>query len=102
MIGAYSSQLSIPAAAAVAADGMVYWETGAVADRVTGQGSPLVFRVGVNGAELGSNSGQFIAPQLVPQLGPGLEDSRVLRHRRRRVRALRRRRDPDRARGRRS
>ena len=47
MIGAYSSQLSIPAAAAVSAAGMVYWETGAVADRVTGQGSPLVFRVGV-------------------------------------------------------
>jgi branched-chain amino acid transport system substrate-binding protein len=70
VIGAYSSQLSIPAAAAVAADGMVYWETGAVADRVTGQGSPLVFRVGVDGAELGSNSGRFIISQLVPKLGP--------------------------------
>jgi branched-chain amino acid transport system substrate-binding protein len=70
VIGAYSSQLSIPAAAAVAADGMVYWETGAVADRVTGEGSPLVFRVGVDGAELGSNSGQFMLSQLVPKLGP--------------------------------
>ncbi|HEY6469899.1 MAG TPA: ABC transporter substrate-binding protein [Candidatus Dormibacteraeota bacterium] len=69
VIGAYSSQLSIPAASAVAADGMVYWETGAVADRVTGE-SPLVFRVGVDGAELGSNSGQFIISQLVPKLGP--------------------------------
>ncbi|HUZ71204.1 MAG TPA: ABC transporter substrate-binding protein [Candidatus Saccharimonadales bacterium] len=70
VIGAYSSQLSIPAAAAVAAEGMVYWETGAVADRVTGAGSPLVFRVGVDGAELGSNSGQFVTSQLVPKLGP--------------------------------
>ncbi len=70
VIGAYSSQLSIPAAAAVAADGMVYWETGAVADRVTGEGSPLVFRIGVDGAELGSNSGQFMLSQLVPKLGP--------------------------------
>jgi branched-chain amino acid transport system substrate-binding protein len=70
VIGAYSSQLSIPAAAAVAAQGMVYWETGAVADRVTGEGSPLVFRVGVDGAELGSNSGQFMISQLVPKLGP--------------------------------
>jgi branched-chain amino acid transport system substrate-binding protein len=69
VIGAYSSQLSIPAAAAVSADGMVYWETGAVADRVTGQGSPLVFRVGVDGAELGSNSGKFMVQQLVPRLG---------------------------------
>ncbi len=70
VIGAYSSQLSIPAAAAVATDGMVYWETGAVADRVTGEGSPLVFRVGVDGAELGGNSGQFMLSQLVPKLGP--------------------------------
>jgi branched-chain amino acid transport system substrate-binding protein len=69
VIGAYSSQLSIPAAAAVSARGMVYWETGAVADRVTGEGSPLVFRVGVDGAELGSNSGKFIVQQLVPRLG---------------------------------
>jgi branched-chain amino acid transport system substrate-binding protein len=69
VIGAYSSQLSIPAAAAVSAGGMVYWETGAVADRVTGQGSPLVFRVGVNGAELGSNSGKFIIQQLIPRMG---------------------------------
>jgi branched-chain amino acid transport system substrate-binding protein len=69
VIGAYSSQLSIPAAAAVSAAGMVYWETGAVADRVTGQGSPLVFRVGVNGAELGSNSGKFMLQELVPRMG---------------------------------
>jgi len=69
VIGAYSSQLSIPAAAAVSAGGMVYWETGAVADRVTGQGSPLVFRVGVNGAELGGNSGKFMIQQLIPRMG---------------------------------
>src|SRR5579863_8946519 len=69
VIGAYSSQLSIPAAAAVSAAGMVYWETGAVADRVTGQGSPLVFRVGVNGAELGANAGRFMLEQLVPRMG---------------------------------
>jgi branched-chain amino acid transport system substrate-binding protein len=68
-IGAYSSELSIPASAAVAADGMVYWETGAVADRVTGQGSPLVFRVGANGANLGGNSGGFVVDQIAPRLG---------------------------------
>lgn len=69
VMGAYSSQLSIPAAAAVARAGMVYWETGAVADQVTGQGSPLVFRVGANGADLGGNSGRFVANQLMPRLG---------------------------------
>src|ERR1700733_14840922 len=69
VIGGYSSQLSIPAASAVSAAGMVYWETGAVADRGTGQGSPLVFRVGVNGAELGANAGKFMLDQLVPRMG---------------------------------
>jgi branched-chain amino acid transport system substrate-binding protein len=68
VIGAYSSALSIPAAAAVAQRGMVYWETGAVADRVTGQGLPLVFRVGANGADLGGNSGSFVVGQIAPRL----------------------------------
>jgi branched-chain amino acid transport system substrate-binding protein len=77
VLGAYSSQLSIPAAAAVSAAGMVYWETGAVADRVTGQGSPLVFRVGVNGAELGANSGKFMLQELVPRMGIPINRIRV-------------------------
>jgi len=77
VIGAYSSQLSIPAAAAVSNAGMVYWETGAVADRVTGEGSPLVFRVGVNGAELGANAGRFMLQELVPRMGIPVAKIRV-------------------------
>jgi ABC-type branched-subunit amino acid transport system substrate-binding protein len=46
----------------------VYWETGAVADQVTGQGSPLVFRVGADGADVGGNSGRFITKVLAPRL----------------------------------
>jgi branched-chain amino acid transport system substrate-binding protein len=68
VLGAYSSALSIPAAAAVARQGMVYWETGAVADQVTGQAQPLVFRVGASGANLGGNSGRFVLQQLAPRL----------------------------------
>ncbi|HZS14338.1 MAG TPA: ABC transporter substrate-binding protein [Candidatus Dormibacteraeota bacterium] len=68
VIGAYSSALSIPAAAAVARQGMVYWETGAVADQVTGQAQPLVFRVGANGSDLGGNSGRFVLQQIAPRL----------------------------------
>jgi len=68
IIGAYSSELSIPAAAAVSRRGIVYWETGAVADQLTGRGLPLVFRVGADGADLGGNSGQFVLDQLAPRL----------------------------------
>jgi branched-chain amino acid transport system substrate-binding protein len=69
VIGAYSSDLSVPASAAASAAGLVYWESGAVADRLTGQGLPLVFRVGASGTNLGTNSGSFAVQELAPRLG---------------------------------
>src|SRR5438552_9280753 len=42
VIGAYSSQLWIPLAAGVAQDGLGYLGAGGGADRVTGQGQPVV------------------------------------------------------------
>lgn len=69
VVGAYSSDLSVPASAAAAAQGMLYWEAGAVADRLTGRGLPLVFRVGADGRTLGGNSARFAAGQLASRLG---------------------------------
>jgi branched-chain amino acid transport system substrate-binding protein len=77
IIGTYSSSLSIPASAAADADGMVYWEAGAVADQVTGRGLPLVFRVGATGANLGTNSAYFTATELAPRLGLTPSTTRV-------------------------
>jgi ABC-type branched-subunit amino acid transport system substrate-binding protein len=68
VVGAYSSDLSIPASQAASDAGLVYWEAGAVADRLTGRGLPLVFRVGASGTNLGSNSAAFAATQLAPRL----------------------------------
>jgi branched-chain amino acid transport system substrate-binding protein len=68
VLGAYSTQLSIPAAQATEAAGLVYWETGAVADQVTGEGLPHVFRVGASGRNLGRGSATFAAEQLAPRL----------------------------------
>ena len=68
VVGGYSSELSIPASASASADGLVYWEAGAVADRITQRGLPMVFRVGATGANLGSNSGRFAVDQLAPRL----------------------------------
>ena len=59
VIGAYSSELSVPASLAASDAGLVYWEAGAVADQLTGRGLPLVFRVGASGTNLGSNSATF-------------------------------------------
>ncbi|HYC06557.1 MAG TPA: ABC transporter substrate-binding protein [Candidatus Binatia bacterium] len=69
VIGAYSSDLSIAASQAASAAGLLYWEAGAVADQLTGQGLPLVFRVGASGTNLGTNSAAFTASQLAPRLG---------------------------------
>jgi branched-chain amino acid transport system substrate-binding protein len=77
VIGAYSSELSVPAAAAASRAGLVYWEAGAVADRLTGQGLPLVFRVGASGTNLGTNSGSFAVQELAPRLGRPASTLRV-------------------------
>jgi branched-chain amino acid transport system substrate-binding protein len=69
VVGTYSSDLSVPASTAADAAGMLYWETGAVADRLTGRGLPLVFRVGASGTNLGTNSASFAAQELAPRLG---------------------------------
>jgi branched-chain amino acid transport system substrate-binding protein len=68
VVGTYSSDLSIAASAAANAAGLVYWEAGAVADRLTGRGLPLVFRVGASGTNLGNNSATFAATELAPRL----------------------------------
>lgn len=77
IVGGYSSDLSIAAASAAADAGMVYWEAGAVADRLTGHGLPLVFRVGPSGSTLGTNSATFAATELAPRLGKSDEQMRV-------------------------
>jgi ABC-type branched-subunit amino acid transport system substrate-binding protein len=43
VVGAYASALSIPASQAASDAGLVYWEAGAVADRLTGRGLPSSF-----------------------------------------------------------
>jgi ABC-type branched-subunit amino acid transport system substrate-binding protein len=77
VVGAYSSDLSVPASAAANAAGLVYWEAGAVADRLTGRGLPLVFRVGASGTNLGTNSASFAADELAPRLGKTPSQLRV-------------------------
>jgi len=77
VIGAYGSDLSIAASRAADAAGLVYWEAGAVADRLTGRGLPMVFRVGATGSNLGSNSAAFAATELASRLGRATTELRV-------------------------
>jgi branched-chain amino acid transport system substrate-binding protein len=77
VIGAYSSDLSIAASEAADRAGLLYWESGAVADRLTGRGLPLVFRVGASGSNLGSNSSAFAARELASRLGKRVSQLRI-------------------------
>ena len=77
VIGAYSSDLSIAASQAANDAGLLYWEAGAVADRLTGRGLPMVFRVGASGANLGANSSSFAATELAGRLGKTVGELRV-------------------------
>ena len=77
VIGAYSSDLSIAASEAADRAGLLYWEAGAVADRLTGRGLPMVFRVGTTGGTLGANSSLFAARELAGRLGMDASELRV-------------------------
>src|SRR3989475_6595572 len=68
ILGSYSSSLSMPVSAAAQSRGLLYWESGAVADQLTGRGYPLVFRVGATGTNLGELSSHFAAQVLAPRL----------------------------------
>ena len=77
VIGAYSSDLSIAASESADRAGLLYWEAGAVADRLTGRGLPMVFRVGTTGGTLGANSSLFAARELAGRLGKDASELRV-------------------------
>jgi branched-chain amino acid transport system substrate-binding protein len=77
VIGAYSSDLSIAASEAANRAGLLYWEAGAVADRLTGRGLPMVFRVGTTGGTLGANSSLFAAREVAGRLGKDVSELRV-------------------------
>ena len=77
IVGTYSSDLSMAVSSAAAAAGLVYWEAGSVADRLTGRGLPSVFRVGASGSNLGDDSSTFAAQELAPRLGKSAGRLRV-------------------------
>ena len=77
VIGAYASELSIAASDAADRAGLLYWEAGAVADRLTGRGLPMVFRVGASGSTLGANSSAFAADELAGRLGKAVSELRI-------------------------
>jgi len=69
MLGTYSSTISLAASEAAHRNGVVYWETGAVADLVTSRGYAEVFRMGPSGATLARQAAGFATEVLGPRFG---------------------------------
>jgi len=67
IIGTYSSTISLAASEAAHRNGVVYWETGAVADLVTSRGYGNVFRLGPSGATLARQAAAFSTEVLAPK-----------------------------------
>ncbi len=77
IIGSYSSTLSLAASEAAHRQGILYWETGAVADLVTGRGYPEVFRMGPSGAVLSAQAAGFATQVLAPKFKIATKDLKV-------------------------
>ncbi|MEX2554198.1 MAG: ABC transporter substrate-binding protein [Actinomycetota bacterium] len=77
IIGSYSSTLALAASEAAHREGILYWETGAVADLVTGRGYPEVFRMGPSGAVLSAQAAGFATKVLAPQFKIATKDLKV-------------------------
>lgn len=66
IIGSYGSTLAIAASEVAHRKGILFWETGAVADMVTSRGYREVFRAGVSGATLSAQAADFAVDVLAP------------------------------------
>ncbi len=66
--GSEESVVGIPASEASNADGLIYWEDGAVATMLTQRGEPDVFRTVTTGQTLGRSGAQFAASVIAPRL----------------------------------
>ena len=66
IVGTHASAQAVAASAEAARAGLVFVETGALADLVTARGLPGVLRTGVSGAQVGRMAADFVKQALVP------------------------------------
>lgn len=68
IVGSYGSTVSLPASAEAQRQGLIYWESGAVATMVTERGYPNVFRTVTTGNSLGRAAARYVAQVAAPRL----------------------------------
>jgi branched-chain amino acid transport system substrate-binding protein len=68
VMGSYGSTISVPASAEAQHDGVIFWESGAVATMVTQPGHPDVFRTVTTGNSLGRAAARYAAHIVAPAI----------------------------------
>jgi branched-chain amino acid transport system substrate-binding protein len=77
ILGSFSSSISFAASAKANQHKVVYWELGAVGDKITERGLNYVFRVCPTGSDLGRDQLRFAADSLAPLIGKTKETIRI-------------------------
>jgi branched-chain amino acid transport system substrate-binding protein len=74
IVGSMSSTVSMAASPVAGRHNVIYWETGAIADDVTGRGLKSVFRTITRASSPGSYGAEFSVKFIAPTLGIPIKD----------------------------
>jgi len=77
IFGTYSSSLSYVASSVAEKYKKIYWETGAIADKITQRGFKYVFRNCTQASNFGQAAADFAVEKIAKDLGIALKDFRV-------------------------
>jgi branched-chain amino acid transport system substrate-binding protein len=77
ILGSFSSSISFAASAKADQNKVVYWELGAVGDKITERGLNYVFRTCPTGSDLGRDQLRFAINGIAPKIGKAKETLRI-------------------------
>ena len=77
IVGSFSSSISLAASAKANQHKVIYWELGAVGDKITERGLKYVFRLSPTGSDLGRAQLRFALGSLAKKIGKKSADMRV-------------------------
>jgi branched-chain amino acid transport system substrate-binding protein len=77
ILGSFASSIAFAASAKADQNKVVYWELGAVGDKITERGLKYVFRTCPNGSDLGREQLRFAVNGIAPKIGKTKETIRI-------------------------
>jgi len=77
LFGTYSSSLSLAASEVAERHKVIYWEQGAIADKITARGFQYLFRTCPRASSFGAIAVEFTAQDLAPKLGMKAKEMKI-------------------------